>query len=81
MKWNLLLLRNKILKIDKKEHFKEYLHCHETAGWIKTKKFLIELSSAIKQFSIKTLFGGFIAEVTEKFEIDYRDKSLILNNF
>ena len=59
----------------KKYHFLEFLDCHESAAWIKTRYFLIELSSAKENVSIENVVGEFIPVATEKFEFDNREKS------
>ena len=56
----------------------EYLDSHKSDAWIKTKDFLTESSIANGKFSTETLVGEFIPGVTEKYEFDYRDKSIIL---
>ena len=57
------------------------MDCHEAGAWIKTKDLLIESSSANGKCSMITLAGGIIPVVTEKYELDYRDMSVILNIF
>ena len=50
-------LRIKSLKIERYEDnykFLDYLDCHESAAWIKTKTLLFESSSANKTFSMET---------------------------
>ena len=55
-------------RMKKKYHFLDYLDCHESAAWIKTKQFLIELSSAKVKFWMETFVGQIISVVTEKYE-------------
>ena len=70
------------MKIERNQNkylFLENLDCHEPDAWIKTKGLLIELPSANGMCSMEILFAGIIPVVTEKFELDYRNKSKILS--
>ena len=57
----------------------DYLDCHESIAWIKTKTLQQMLSFANEKFSMETFIGQIIPVFTEKYEFDYRDKSLFLN--
>ena len=55
------------------------LDCHESDAWIKIKGFLKESSSTNGRCSMETLVGGIITVVTEKYEFDYRNKTIKFN--
>ena len=79
---DLAWLRNKTLIVERNQnklHFLEFLDCHKFDAWIKVKNFSNELSSTNRKYSIKALIGGIIPVVTEPYELDFRNKTIILN--
>ena len=80
-KWE---LRNKSLNIgwnQNKEHFLEYLECHESDAWIETKKNVNCIN-----FRTRRIFDGYFVwrnhtYIFWKFGFEYRDKSAASNFF
>ena len=60
----------KIQQDQNKLHFLEYLDCHESDAWIKTKSFLFEMSSTNQKYSMEISVEGIIPVITEKYEFD-----------
>ena len=60
-------------------HFFESLDCHELLHGSEKKDLLSELSSANGKLSLDTFIQKIIIVDNEKIELDYPDKSIILN--
>ena len=81
-KWNWRWLRINSWDIERnqyKQHFLEFLDCHESAQWIKTEGILSETSSTDGKCSIEFLLAGIKTLVLEKYEFDYRSRTIIVN--
>ena len=68
-------------RAEEKKHFLENLGCHGSDAWIKTKSLLIDSSCANRKCLMDTLVGQIIPVPTEKYYLDYGNKSIILNIF